>query len=75
MDEDAVSKAKRLQAEKYLERQRSADIDKGVKNIVGFLRLLFTKQKNLGGKIVKAITWIFTIVIILAIVLVIWQSL
>jgi uncharacterized Rmd1/YagE family protein len=75
MDEDAVSKAKRLQAEKYLERQRRAEINKGVKNIAGFLRLLFTKQTTRGGKILKVITWIFTIVIILMLVLVIWQAL
>jgi hypothetical protein len=47
---------------------RDASISRGLNNIVGYFRILFGKPRTTGQKIIKVLTWIFT-VIMLAIII------
>jgi hypothetical protein len=65
-------KLKKMKVEEELARRNRAEVDKGLKNISKFLRLLFTKQQTTFGKILRVVTWILTIFCIFALLLAIF---
>jgi hypothetical protein len=63
---------RRRKIEEERARRDKAELDKGLKNISKFLRLLFTKQQTTFGKILRVVTWILTIFCISALLLAIF---